>query len=146
MYYEDFKTGQRFRSRSRIVTATDIELFTSQTWAVNPIFLDDERARERGLPSRVAPGALTFSYMIGLLYQLGVFDHIVALASVDNLRFKAPVVVGDEIEAETWVVETRETKNPGRGIVKLGASCINKTKQTTCLECEMTFVMLRRQQ
>ncbi len=146
MYYEEFTQGQRFKSRSRIITATDVENFTTQTWAVNPIFLDDKRAQERGLPARVVPGALTFSYMIGLLYQLGIFDHILALASVNNLSFKAPVMVGDEIEAEAWVVETKETRNPSRGIVKIGAACINKTKQTTCLECEMTFVMIRKQQ
>jgi len=146
MYYEEFKVGQRFKSRSRIITATDVEMFTTQTWAVNPIFLDDKTAKERGLPSRVVPGALTFSYMIGLLYQLGIFDHITALASVNNLNFKSPVTVGDEIEAEAWVVETRETKNPSRGIVKIGAACVNKTKQSTCLECELTFVMIRRPQ
>ena len=146
MYYEEFEVGKCFKSRSRTITQTDVESFTSLSWAVNPIFLSDEKARERGLQARVTPGVLTLAYTIGLLYQTGIFDHIVALSSLNNVVFKSPVFIGDEIEAEALVSEMRETKNPQRGIVKLSVSCINKTRQTTCMECEMVFVMLRRSQ
>ncbi len=90
------------------------------------------------------PGALTLSYAIGLLYQQGIFDHILALTAINNLSFKSPVMVGDEIEAEATVSSKRETQKPGMGVVSFAMSCRNKTRNTTCLQCEMTFIIMRQ--
>ena len=39
MYFEEFSIGQDFKTRSRVVTPTDIDLFAGITGAVNPLFL-----------------------------------------------------------------------------------------------------------
>ncbi|MEM4189979.1 MAG: MaoC/PaaZ C-terminal domain-containing protein, partial [Candidatus Caldarchaeum sp.] len=95
MFYEDFQIGQEFKTTSRTVTPTDIELFTSLTWAVNPLFLSEQFARERGFSTRIAPGALIIGFAIGLLYQTGILDHIIALAGIEKLSFKSPTHAGD---------------------------------------------------
>ena len=41
MYFEDFNLGDKFTTRSRIVTGTDIDMFAILTGATNPTFLDD---------------------------------------------------------------------------------------------------------
>ncbi|MEM2225276.1 MAG: MaoC/PaaZ C-terminal domain-containing protein [Candidatus Caldarchaeum sp.] len=144
MFYEDFKLGQEFKTTSRTVTPTDIELFTSFTWAVNPLFLNEQYARERGFPTRLAPGALVISFVIGLLYQTGIFDHIIALAGIDKLAFKSPTHAGDVIMARAVVSEVRETKTGDRGLVRFNVQCLNLSRNTTAFEAEMVFVMLRK--
>jgi acyl dehydratase len=87
VYFDDFKIGDKFISRSRIITPTDIDLFTAITGAVNPLFLSDEAAKRRGFEGRIAPGPLILSITAGLLYQLGLFDNVIALLGIDDLRF-----------------------------------------------------------
>ncbi|MEM2238054.1 MAG: MaoC/PaaZ C-terminal domain-containing protein [Candidatus Caldarchaeum sp.] len=144
MFYEDFQPGQVFKTNSRTVTATDIELFTSLTWAVNPLFLSEQYARERGFSTRIAPGALVIAFAIGLLYQTGIFDHIIALAGIEKLAFKSPTHMGDVIAAKASVAEKRETQTVDRGLVKLHVQCLNLSRNTTAFEAEMVFVMLRK--
>jgi acyl dehydratase len=144
MYFEEFTEGQIFTTRSRIITPTDIELFTSLTWAANPLFLRDESAREKGLQARITPGAFIISVAIGLLYQLGLFDHITALAGIDKLSFRSPTHPGDELSVQATVSEKRETRSPDRGLVRLAIRCENKTRNTVAFESEMLFIILKR--
>ncbi|MDW8083950.1 MAG: MaoC/PaaZ C-terminal domain-containing protein [Candidatus Caldarchaeum sp.] len=105
------QVGQEFITRERIITGSDIEVFASITWAANPLFLSDRHARERGFESRIAPGALVFSYAVGLLYQTGVFDHIKALAAVEKMKFKSPTISGDSVKVFARIIEKEETSD-----------------------------------
>jgi len=144
MFYEDFLVGQEFNTNTRTITGTDIDLFASLTWAVNPLFLSDDFARQRGFSNRIAPGALVISYAIGLLYQLGLFENLTALASIDRLSFKSPTSPSDVIKVKARVVDKKETKNPERGVVRLEIVCQNLTKGSVAFDSEMTFVFLRK--
>ncbi|MEM4416503.1 MAG: MaoC/PaaZ C-terminal domain-containing protein [Nitrososphaerota archaeon] len=144
MFYEDINPGQEIVSRSRVITAADVEVFTSLTWAANPLFLSDASARERGFPARVVPAALIISFVIGLLYQTGLFDHITALVGVDRLSMKAPSHPGDVISVRCRVLEKRETKSPDRGFVKFFIECLNSTRNAVVMEAEMSFLYLRK--
>ena len=139
-YFDDFKLGDRFISRSRIITSTDIDLFTGITGAVNPLFLSDNAARKRGFEGRIAPGLLVLSIAMGLLYQLGLFDNIIALLGISDLRFTSPVRPGDEINIECKVVEKREGKTGDKGIVKLKITCKNITKGLTSIDGAVTLL------
>lgn len=143
MYFEDFKEGQAFVARKRVVTGTDIDLFATMTGAVNPLFLSRDFAVSSKMRDRVAPGILTFGLMVGTLYQLGLFDNIVALASVDKLAFLQPVYPGDIIESRAVVRTKKETSKPDRGVVVLHASCSNQ-EDAKMLEAELTFIYRRR--
>jgi acyl dehydratase len=66
MFYFNFKVGDRFISRSRIVTPTDVDLFAGVTGAVNPLFLNEE-ARRRGFEGRITLDVLRS----GLLKEWG---------------------------------------------------------------------------
>jgi len=144
MFFEDINIGQEFVSRSRTITSTDIDLFTSLTWASNPLFLSDEYARERGFSARIVPAALIISFTIGLLYQTGLFDNITALVGVDRLAMKASSNPGDVISVKCRAIEKRETRSPGRGLVKFSVECFNHNKKAVVMECEMSFLYLRR--
>ncbi|MDJ0273646.1 MAG: MaoC/PaaZ C-terminal domain-containing protein [Nitrososphaerota archaeon] len=142
LWLEEFREGMTLSTRSRTVTPSDVDLFASLTWAVNPIFLSDEVARSRGLPGRVAPGALTLSYAIGLLYQTGVFDHIQALTRISEVEFKSPVRPGDEISVEAEVVEVREVRQDA-GAVTLRFRVQNLSSGRTSLTGSLTVIVLK---
>lgn len=144
MYFEDLEEGQILTSRTRVMTPTDIESFTSMSWAVNPIFLSDEAARSAGLAGRVAPGALVVSYAVGLLYQLGLFDHIVAMTELSS-RFTSPISPGDAMQVECRVDSKREI-DERRGLVRLTATCKNLTKNKDAASLNLTLLYRRRGQ
>ncbi|MCS6769366.1 MAG: MaoC/PaaZ C-terminal domain-containing protein [Candidatus Caldarchaeum sp.] len=144
MFFEEFQLGQEFKASTRTITTTDVELFTSLTWAVNPLFLDDSFARQRGYPAKLVPGALVISYVIGLLYQTSIFEHITALVGIDKLGFKSSTHPGDVITARALVVEKKETRSADRGLVKFSVECLNLTRNTKAFEAEMVFLMLRK--
>ncbi len=117
MYFEDFKIMDSFETSSRKILAEDLERFTDVTGITNPLFRDDEAAKEAGHDGRILPGAMIFSINTGLCYQSGVFDHLVALAGVDRMKFLAPVHPGDILTAVVTVVEKRTSRKSDRGVV-----------------------------
>lgn len=141
MYFEEFSLNQKFTSRPRVITATDVELFCALTGATNPLFLDDQFAKSLGHKSRIVPGLLTVALITGQNYQLGIFDHIIALAGIDKLKFKAPVYIGDSIKSEVEVIEKREIDS-SRGLVRLRVSCFNQAGQVVA-EWEQVMVVKR---
>jgi len=142
MYFEDLEEGQVITSRPRMMTPTDIESFTSMSWAVNPIFLSDEAAKASGLSGRVAPGALVVSYAVGLLYQVGLFDHIVAMTELSS-RFTSPVSPGDIIQVECRV-DSKRVVDEKRGLIKLAATCRNLTRNKDAATLSLTLLYRRR--
>ena len=143
MYFEEFNQGDKFNTRSRVVTATDIDTFAISTAAVNPLFLDDKFARAMGFERRVAPGLLTLSLVVGLVYSLGLFDHLHALLNF-SVNFLSPVNVGDEIKGTVEVIEKKETKRKeDRGIVVLKLNCQNQEGKQV-LEVTDFVCLLRR--
>ncbi len=142
MYFEQFNEGDKFSTRPRVVTATDIDTFAISTGAVNPLFLDDKFARAMGFERRIAPGLLTLSLTVGLVYSLGLFDHVIGLLSL-NLHVLASVNAGDEIKGTVEVVEKRETKQKDRGVVVLKLNCQNQEGKQV-LEATRVVCLLRR--
>ena len=143
MYFEDLKEGEVINTSRRLITPADIEVFTSMSWAVNPIFLSEDAAKAAGLPRRVSPGALTVSYAIGLLYQAGLFDHIVAMTEL-SARFVSPVSPGDEVQVEAQVISKRELDEK-KGLIVLSAVCKNLTSNKDSVRMQITLLYRRRQ-
>jgi len=145
MFFEEFEVNKMTTSRSRVVTGTDIDLFCALTGAVNPLFLSDETARKAGQPARMTPGPLLFSFTIGLCYQAGVFDHVIAMAGVNNMRFHSPVHPGDMLTASAMPLETKPTKKADRGVVVLKHELKNQ-HGALVLDAEVTYLMRTRKQ
>jgi 3-hydroxybutyryl-CoA dehydratase len=143
MYFEELEEGQVLISRKRVVTGTEIDVFATMTGATNPLFLSKEFATSAKMRDRVAPGALTIGLLLGALYQLGIFDHIIALAGIDKLRFLLPVFPGDGLESKATVSSKKETGKPDRGVVILNASCTNGQGEKV-LDGELTFIFRRK--
>ena len=65
--YEDYKVGEVDRSIRRTISEGEVMLFSSLLLDLHPYVADDKWAREEGLfGKRIVPGALVFSYGMGL--------------------------------------------------------------------------------
>jgi acyl dehydratase len=145
MYFEELRLGDRFASRPRLITATDMDNFAISTGAVNPLFLDDKYAREIGFEARIAPGLLTLSLAIGLVYSLGILDHLTALVNVE-VRFLAPMNAGDELRCSIEIVEKRETKRKDRGMIALKLSCRDQEDKEVMEVSRFVYLVQRKSQ
>jgi acyl dehydratase len=143
VYFEDLRVGDRYQTRYRLVTPTDIDLFTSLTGLQAPLFLNEQYARDLGFKTRLTPGLLVLPLALGGLYQLGLLDNIVAWTGLDRVKFIAPVYPHDPVRSIIEVIHKRETKKKERGLVifKLLAE---KESGETVIEGELTFLFRRR--
>jgi acyl dehydratase len=95
-------------SRTRRVTARDIELFTEMTGDRNPLHYDEQKAAASRFGRLIVQGGVTTGLLNAVVAEElpgpgSVFLHV-------DWSFKAPVGPGDEITAEVEVIEAREDK------------------------------------
>ncbi|MFN8534398.1 MAG: MaoC/PaaZ C-terminal domain-containing protein [Dehalococcoidia bacterium] len=141
-YFEEFTTGARFRGGGRTITEASVVIFTGLIGANNPQFLDDEYARASQFGSRVAPGPLVLSVGLAGTEPL-ITGTMLALLGVDNVRYRAPVRLGDTIHNEIEVAETKLTSRPDRGAVRFWNRIINQ-EGVTVLTFEHTLLIRSR--
>jgi len=105
---------------SKTITESDIELFAKATGDFNPVHLDQAYAEKTMFKGRIAHGLLS----VGLLSAvLGTFlpGHGTIYLS-QEIKFLAPVRIGDMITASVEVLELIPEKNR----VKFRTSCTNQ--------------------
>ncbi|MFM1987154.1 MAG: hypothetical protein RJA99_111 [Pseudomonadota bacterium] len=142
LHYADFEPGAVFESHARTVTEADLVSFTGLAGIRLPIFVDDEHARHVGPHGgRIVPGFLTASLSGGMLESILGPDVLAGLA-MDGFRFTVPVRPGDTLRARVTVLERRETRDPGRGVVSVQVEVGNQRGQTALTY--RTSVLMRR--
>jgi acyl dehydratase len=95
-------------SRTRLVSARDIELFTELTGDRNPLHYDEQAAAASRFGGIIVQGGVTSGLLNAVVAEDlpgpgSVFLHV-------DWRFTAPVTPGDEITAEVEALEVREDK------------------------------------
>lgn len=101
------EVGQR-ASRSRAVTARDIELFTELSGDRNPIHYDEAVARATRFGGIVVQGGVTSAILNALVAEDLPGPGTVFLSV--QWSFKAPVRPGDTITGEVVVTKVRDDK------------------------------------
>ncbi|MBM4763106.1 MaoC family dehydratase [Bacillus sp. B15-48] len=117
-----FTIGQQ-ASCSKTITETDFVLFAGISGDFNPIHIDGEYAKKTRFKQRIAHGLLTSSLLSQLL---GV--HLPGKGSIyleQNIRFKAPVFIGDTITAKATIQEIDHDKR----ILTLLTECFNQDEK-----------------
>lgn len=132
MTFEEFHPGERFATGRRTVTETDIIQFVCLAGLYEPLFMDAEYIREESLfGERIAPGSLTFSMAEGLTVQTGIIHGTgMAFVGLERMQLFAPVKVGDTIQVEIEVLQTKEVKSRGGGIVQFRQRVRNQRGET----------------
>jgi acyl dehydratase len=99
--------GQR-ATRSRQVTARDIELFTEMTGDRNPLHYDEDAARASRFGELIVQGGITSGILNAIVAHDLPGPGSVLLEA--NWKFTAPVRPGDEITGAVEVIDAREDK------------------------------------
>lgn len=126
LYFEEFEVGATLRTRGRTITESDLVQFAALTGDFNPMHTDAEYAKDSFMGQRVAHGMLTISYAVGQAVQLGILEQTVLGFRGLDMKFSAPVYIGDTIHAELKVAETKVAKRLGGGVVTLALRIIKQ--------------------
>jgi acyl dehydratase len=137
--FEGFHPGDRFVTGRRTVTETDIMQFVCLVGLFEPLFIDAEYIRDESLfGQRIAPGSLTFGMAEGLTVQTGIIHGTgMAFVGLERMQLFAPVKVGDTIHVEIEVLDTKEVKSRGGGIVRY-RHCVRNQQGDTVMEYEVS--------
>jgi acyl dehydratase len=125
-YFEDFAVGQKFASGRLGVTAAEIKEFAA-SYDPQPFHLDEAAAKASPFEGLAASGwhtaALTMRLIVG-----GEFRPAGGILGFGGeLAWLKPVRPGDELHAESEILETRRSQSrPGRGIVKVRVTTLNQ--------------------
>jgi acyl dehydratase len=126
LYFEDYQVGQIHLTRGRTITEADLVQFGSLTGDFNPMHFDAEYMKTHVMGQRVAHGLLTLSYAAGQAYQLGFMERTVLAFRSLEMKFSAPVMIGDTIRVEIEVKDLKETARLGGGMVTLGIKVLKQ--------------------
>ena len=143
-YFEDFKEGMEFLTLGRTMTEADIVNFSGFTGDFNPLHTDAQYASESMFGERIAHGMCGLSMATGLLVRLNIFEGtIVAFYGIDQLRFRAPIKIGDTIHVVAKVIEKKESKKEGEGLVAFQVNVVNQDG-TSVMEGVVKTLMKKR--
>lgn len=118
MAAHSFKPGDQ-ASITKKFSSEDVIAFAGVSEDANPIHLDDAAAAESIFGQRVVHGML-----VGSLFSALIGMKLPGKGSIylgQNLSFKAPVMIDDEITATVEVTSVRE----GKPIMKLRTFAVN---------------------
>ncbi len=128
---------------ARRIAETDLDAFLRISGLHLPLFESDAAARKIGHQRRLVPGPLILSVAMGLVREVGWFDHVVAVLQFEGLTFKRSVHPGDSVRAGITVKRKRPTRNPHRGLVVLGYDVMDQEDHSV-LSTDGTYLMQTR--
>ena len=92
--WEDYTVGDRYKTLGRTITEADIINFIGVTGMNEVLFTDHTFTIGVAAAGRVAPAALTYSLIEGIICQYLIQGTGLAMLELQK-RILAPVVVGD---------------------------------------------------
>ena len=116
---DELKIGDSAQT-SKIVTETDIDLFAKVTGDFNPVHVDQKYAEKTRFKGRIAHGVLSIGFISNVLGNLLPGPGTIYLSQ--EVKFLAPVRIGDTITARVEVIELIPEKNRA----KFKTTCTNQ--------------------
>ena len=129
-YYEDLEIGQAHET-VHTIKEEDITKFAEVSGDYNPLHMDDAFAAQTPFGQRIAHGALTASYITGILGNN--LPGPGAIFTGLSMRFRRPVFIGDEVTVRAEVSEKTDRGNR----VTLKVSCIVNGKRVITGEAQV---------
>ncbi|MDP4091090.1 MAG: MaoC family dehydratase [Bacillota bacterium] len=116
---DQIKIGDK-ASFQKTITETDVYLYAGITGDMNPAHVNQVEAEKSMFKGRIAHGMLTAGLISAVLGM-----HLPGPGAIylgQELKFLAPVRIGDTIKAEVEVIEKIDEKNR----IKLSTTCTNQ--------------------
>ncbi|AQB43228.1 dehydratase [Bordetella pertussis] len=139
--FDEIEVGKVFRSGGRTITETDVVNFCALTGNWIEIHSNVQYASKTRFGKRLVQGSLTYSIVTGLI-QFGL--GIQANYGIDNMRFLAPVSIGDTIYAVCEVMRKKE-KDEKYGVITFFMKAVNQDG-TVVQKGKWSLLMLRRRE
>lgn len=108
VHFEDLSVGDRWTSRARTITETDIVNFAGLTGDYDPLHVDHEFAKSTPFGRPIAHGMLGLSLLTGLGSHCPAVNTL-AFVAIRDWRFLLPVFVGDTVHIVNEVVEKNQS-------------------------------------
>ncbi len=143
MYYEDWTDGYQLWTASRTITEADIAAFAGVSGDFNPLHTNEVFAASTPLKTRIAHGMLGVAVATGLANQSRTMEGTTIALMSQTLNYKAPVFPGDTLTLCLTVIERKETKNPGRGIIRFKMELFNQN-DAVVTDGEWLLMMARK--
>lgn len=128
LYLDELEVGAVYEHRpGRTVTDADNVLFTTLTMNPQALHLDEAASRDTEFGGRLVNSMFTLSTLVGLSVAQLTQGTIVANLGLTDVRFPAPVRVGDTLYAETRIEATRPSRSrPGQGVATFAHTMRNE--------------------
>ncbi len=119
IWFDELAVGQTFKhALRRTVTETDNLMISALTHNPAQLHLDAEYMKDSEYGQIIVNSTFTLGLMVGVSVGDTTLGTAVANLGWDEVRFPAPVFIGDTLNIETEVIELRESKSrPNAGIV-----------------------------
>ncbi len=144
LYFDELEPGVVYEHRPRrTVSEADNILFTTLTMNTQALHLDAVWSEGTEFGERLVNSMFTLSTLVGLSVAQLTQGTIVANLGFSEIRFPAPVRVGDTLEASTVVTEKREsTSRPGQGIATFEHTMRNQHGEVVCVAVRSTLMLM----
>ena len=119
LWFDELTVGQTFHHAiRRTVTETVNLLFSTLTHNPAALHLDAEAMKDSDYGRIIVNSTFTLGLMVGVSVGDTTLGTAIANLGWDEVRFPAPVFIGDTLRIETEVADLRESKSrPTAGIV-----------------------------
>jgi acyl dehydratase len=141
LFYEDLQAGDRWTSRGRTITESDVVSFAGLTGDFDPLHVDHEFAKQTPFGKPIAHGLLGLSFLAGLASQCPAVRTL-AFSSLRDWQFVAPVYIGDTVHAVTEVVD-KSTNGRRSGRISWNRQLVNQDGLTVQSGIFETLVEVR---
>ena len=119
----DMNIGDKYITKSRSITRRDIDAFCKANRLSEDTFLSDDVGKDAGLKGRVAPGVQTLVITSGLLEEV---TWGLLLASMDKIKFLAPLHPEDSVKAEVELLNKKTTSKGDRAFYTFSWALTNQ--------------------
>lgn len=145
LWFEELSVGQTFdHPIRRTVTETDNLLFTTLSHNPAALHLDAEYMKDSEYGRILVNSCFTLSLMVGVSVGDTTLGTAIANLGWDEVRFPAPVFVGDTLRVETEVIDLRDSKSrPEAGIVTFAHRAYNQNG-TLVASCKRSGLQRRK--
>ena len=128
IWFDELSVGQMFdHPIRRTVTETDNLLFSTMTHNPAQLHLDAEYMKASDYGRILVNSTFTLGLMVGVSVGDTTLGTAIANLGWDEVRFPAPVFIGDTLRIETEVIELRTSKSrPNAGIVTFAHRAYNQ--------------------
>jgi len=137
IYLEDLQIGMS-RSISKQIGEAEIEMFAQVSEDRNPLHLDEAAAAASIFKTRIAHGMLSASLFSALIGERLPGHGSIYLSQ--NLRFTAPVKIGDTVTATVAVTDITPEKR------RVSLDCVAKVGDKTVISGDALVLAPSRQQ